>query len=102
MPNLAAPPPRDQLTAPDGDRFECCLRSGEDQQSGIKILRQVSASSALPPPPRPVKIYFVKTGDTLSAIAKQMKTTLTQLLASNPAHKNKDLIGVGQRIRIPS
>ena len=44
--------------------------------------------------------YTVKPGDTLSAIAKQFKTTVEALVASNGI-KNPDIIRVGQVLTIP-
>ena len=46
--------------------------------------------------------YTVKSGDTLSKIAKNNGVTVTQLMAANPSIKNASLIYVGQKITIPS
>ncbi len=46
-------------------------------------------------------IYTVKSGDTLSAIAKKYKTTVSKLVKLNGI-KNANLITVGQKIKIPS
>lgn len=43
----------------------------------------------------------VKSGDTLSQIAKSKGITLKSLLAANPNIKNANMIRVGQSIRIP-
>lgn len=44
--------------------------------------------------------YTVKSGDTLSGIAKKYNSTVEALVASNGI-KNKDLIYVGQVLTIP-
>lgn len=48
----------------------------------------------------PVKTYTVKAGDTLSKIAKANGTTVDTLVALNGI-KNKNLINVGQVIKLP-
>ena len=45
--------------------------------------------------------YVVRSGDTLSAIARLCAVSLADLLAANPDITNPDLIHVDQRIRIP-
>lgn len=44
--------------------------------------------------------YVVKKGDSLSKIAKMMNTTVDNIMSLNPQIKNKNLIYVGQEIRI--
>jgi len=43
----------------------------------------------------------IKSGDTLSQIAKKNGTTLKAILAANPSIKNANQIKVGQTIKIP-
>lgn len=45
--------------------------------------------------------YTVKSGDTLTAIAKKFNTTVEALVISNGI-KNKNLIYVGQVLQIPT
>jgi LysM repeat protein len=45
--------------------------------------------------------YTVRSGDTLSAIARDCGITLQELLAANPTIANPNLIQVNQRINIP-
>ena len=45
--------------------------------------------------------YKVKSGDTLSQIAKDKGVTLQSLLAANPNIKNANKIRVGQSIKMP-
>lgn len=49
----------------------------------------------------PETVYTVKKGDTLSAIAKKYKTTVSALAEVNQI-KNVNLIKVGQKIKIPT
>ena len=44
----------------------------------------------------------IKSGDTLSAIAKKNGTTISKLLAANPNIKNANSIKVGQSLTIPT
>lgn len=54
-----------------------------------------------PTPPKSEDIFYVvKKGDTLSRIAATFNTTLAQLMKWNPGIKNKNLISVGQKIKV--
>jgi len=46
--------------------------------------------------------YKIKSGDTLSQIAKRNGMSLKALLAANPSIKNANKIRVGQSLKIPS
>jgi len=46
--------------------------------------------------------YKIKSGDTLSQIAKKNGMTLKALLGANPGIKNANKIRVGQSIKVPS
>ena len=46
--------------------------------------------------------YSVKSGDTLSQIAKKQGTTLKALLAANPSIKDPNKIRVGQKLKLSS
>ena len=46
--------------------------------------------------------YSIKSGDTLSQIAKKAGTTLKALLAANPGIKDPNKIRVGQKIKLSS
>ncbi|MFF5793969.1 LysM peptidoglycan-binding domain-containing protein [Paeniglutamicibacter sp. NPDC012692] len=52
------------------------------------------------PKPTPSKVYTVKAGDTLSAIAVRNKTTTAKLMKKNPSIEDADLIRVGQKIKL--
>lgn len=45
--------------------------------------------------------YTVKSGDTLSKIAKQFNTTVSAIMGVNPSITNKNVIRVGQLIQLP-
>src|SRR5688572_14724728 len=46
--------------------------------------------------------YFVKTGDTLSAIARDKGVSLNALIQANPQILHPDLIRPGQHVNIPA
>ncbi len=46
--------------------------------------------------------YQIKPGDTLSALAKQYRTTVDDFVRSNPTITNKNLIRAGEVINVPS
>lgn len=50
--------------------------------------------------PNPKKYYTVKSGDNLSKIAANHKTTLAAILKLNPGIKNPNIIYAGQKIRV--
>ncbi|MDY7228694.1 C40 family peptidase [Hyalangium rubrum] len=45
--------------------------------------------------------YQIKSGDTLSRIAQQYKTSVSELMKANPEIKNADLIYSGKSLNIP-
>ena len=63
---------------------------------------KVPAPKIAPPPSfaAPSKSYTVKSGDTLSQIAKRTGTTLKALLAANPNIDKPNQIRVGQKIKL--
>src|SRR5436190_18888121 len=61
-----------------------------------------SASPTVKPAPTP-QIYIVKSGDTMSKIAKKLGVTLDDLLAANKDNiPNPDKIKIGDQVIIPS
>lgn len=114
--------PQVQVMQPWGGRIVAYdLNHGQDQQLGIEIDRDVRsrpspaptrpkppttkrapvAPKPLSPRPQP-RVYLVKRGDTLNAIARREHVTLARLLGANPKIKNKNLIFPGQRIVVPN
>ena len=102
------------------------LSQGQDQQLGIEINHQVGARPSPTPKPKPpqpaaparptarratavkprkpapTRVYVVKSGDTLSGIARAQRVTLQRLIAANPQIRNPNLIRPGQRVTIPT
>lgn len=76
------------------------LGQGQDQQLGIEINRKTTGIR--PRQPAPTRVYVVKSGDTLGAIARAHRVTLQRLVAANPQFKNPNRIVPGQRVTIPS
>lgn len=50
---------------------------------------------------RPERLYKVRSGDSLTSIAKHYKTSTQRLYDANPKVKDPDAIKPGQKIRIP-
>jgi LysM repeat protein len=46
-------------------------------------------------------VYIARSSDTMGAVARQFKTTLSALISANPQISNPNLIFPGQRINIP-
>jgi LysM repeat protein len=64
--------------------------------------KDVSRKKKVQTKPPVKKSYAIKSGDTLSQIARRRGTTLKALLAANPQIKNPNRIRVGQKINISS
>ncbi len=47
------------------------------------------------------EIYIIRSGDTLTALAKRFNTTIEAIMAINPQIKNRDLIYAGASLNIP-
>ena len=88
----------------------------ENNKKGLKTLRRKAAKDNAAKPSSQAKAapkkaapkqaaggsYKIKSGDTLSQIAKAKGITLKSLMAANPGIKNANRIRVGQSIKIPS
>ena len=72
---------------------------GRSLDTGGKDVSRKKKVQAKPPVK---KSYAIKSGDTLSQIARRRGTTLKALLAANPQIKNPNRIRVGQKINISS
>jgi LysM repeat protein len=110
-----------KLTEPKSRRTQAGIRDTKGRLSGVskkqkKIASAIRvgvplavAASLIPKGDKP-KIqtagassggsYKIKSGDTLSQIAKRRGTTLKALLAANPSIKNANKIRVGQTIKM--
>lgn len=60
-----------------------------------------AANCAVADARQPGMSYSVKSGDTLSALAKRFHTSVSALMKANPAIHNANLIHVGQKLSIP-
>ena len=67
------------------------------KSSGIEVGKPLTAATD---PSSSGGSYKIKSGDTLSQIAKRRGTTLKALLAANPSIKNANKIRVGQTIKM--
>ena len=61
-------------------------------------IRQVLLSPPLAPISQPKTVYVVKSGDTLSHIARRYHTSVKQLMSWN--HLHSDRLSIGQKIYI--
>lgn len=70
---------------------------------GQSLLLKPNGSSASTPNTNSANTttYTIKSGDTLTAIAKNYQTTVSQLLRLNTAIKNENQLFVGQKITVP-
>lgn len=78
-----------------GPNYSKAKRSKESEQSKLKHKKSSKAKS------NATKRYKVKSGDTLTKIAKQNRTTWPRLFAKNKQIANPNNINVGQVIVIP-
>ena len=85
--------PRKFMTKPKSIT-ETTPRGSEFKSKATKPTPKVSK-----PTPK-VTSYSIKSGDTLSQIAKKAGTTLKALLAANPSIKDPNKIRVGQKIKL--
>ena len=79
--------------------------AGADQGPEVGTVKVSKSTPKATPKPTPkptpkVTSYSVKSGDTLSQIAKKAGTTLKALLAANPSIKDPNKIRVGQKIKL--
>jgi len=96
-------------TTPRGSEFkskrkpikETTPRGSEFKPKATKPTPKVSKPTPKVSKPTPkVTSYSIKSGDTLSQIAKKAGTTLKALLAANPSIKDPNKIRVGQKIKL--
>ena len=63
--------------------------------------RKAAKKKAAPAPKTIKKDVTVRSGDTLSQIAKKYNTSVRQMMAANPGIENADKIRVGQVLKLP-
>jgi len=73
-----------------------------DDKAANKAPASKNKPSATPLPKKRPSSVKVKSGDTLSQIAKSKGLTLSSLMAANPGIKNANEIRVGQSIKMPT
>ena len=76
--------------------------TGMGVRSGTKTRTTKRESSVKDVAPLGGSSYKIKSGDTLSAIARRNNTTVAALMRMNPKIKNKDKISAGQFIKVGS
>jgi hypothetical protein len=85
----------------ESDETPAVVHSQAPEHSNSQNFTGVNPAKAAGHPGHRRGIYVVVSGDTLWGIATREGVSLQALLKSNPQLKNKNLIWVGQRIRIP-
>ncbi|HEY1789226.1 MAG TPA: LysM peptidoglycan-binding domain-containing protein [Verrucomicrobiae bacterium] len=70
------------------------------QPCPVATVPKQTAAPADPPHITGVAVYLVKSGDTLSRIAKSHRTTIKALRAAN--HLDDDRISVGEKLNLPT
>jgi LysM repeat protein len=66
------------------------------------VIAPTATPASIPPTAAPAsRIYFVQSGDTLSAIARNFDIPIADLLAANNL-KDGDLLSIGQKLIIPT
>jgi LysM repeat protein len=75
--------------------------SGGESPAPSAALESVAPSPTVPPAPTP-QVYVVKSGDTMSKIAKKFDISIDELIAANEDNiKDPDKISIGDQIIIP-
>ena len=75
-----------------------------DKAKKRRAAAKASTKKAAPKKAAPKKIQkdvTVRSGDTLSQIAKKYNTSVRQMMAANPSMKNANQIRVGQVLKLP-
>ena len=75
--------------------------AGNESPAPSTALESVAPSPTVPPAPTP-KVYIVKSGDTMSKIAKRFDVSIDDLIAANKdTIKDPDKISIGDTVIIP-
>ena len=80
--------------------------SGKTVKKKITGRQEFADTNKLKKIKKPTKIsgssYKIKSGDTMSAIAKRRGTTVAEIMKANPSIKDKNKIFAGKSLKIPS
>lgn len=76
-------------------------KRGQTARSLWKEFSTVPSGKVENPQPETVDFYRVKTGDTLTKIAKRHGCSIGDILEANPERWNPDVIYVGERLKLP-
>lgn len=82
------------------NEFEKWVNSGGNRISGLVKRRGLEKALFLKPVPVPSFTYVVKSGDTLTGIAKKYDTTVAKIKALNKSIKDEDEIYPKQKLKI--
>ena len=75
--------------------------AGNESPAPSTALESVAPSPTVPPAPTP-RVYIVRSGDTMSKIAKRFDITIDDLIAANKdTIKDPDKISIGDTVIIP-
>jgi LysM repeat protein len=98
----ATPTPKSQRKAPA--KTAAKSGTGSFRKSGQAVMAAKGRTSLLGgrPSTKTAATYKVKSGDTLSEIAKKRGTTIKKLMAANPSIKNANQIRAGQTLKMPT
>jgi len=98
----ATPTPKSQRKAPA--RTVAKSGTGSFKKSGQAVMAAKGRTSPLGgrPSTKTAATYKVKSGDTLSEIAKKRGTTIKKMMAANPSIKNANQIKTGQTLKVPA
>lgn len=106
----------DRTTMTPMQQWEAYLRGGETFGEALpgmpdmfgQVQRPAATTTAAPAAQRPAATtrntasYTIRRGDTLSALARQHGTTLTELLRLNPQITDPNRISAGASLRVPA
>lgn len=88
-------PPATKATATGSSLSKKAVAKATKRKAAAK------ASAKKAAPKKIKKDVTVRSGDTLSDIAKEFNTSVRQMMAANPGIKNADKIRVGQVLKLP-
>lgn len=98
----AKPTPKSKRKAPA--KTAAKSKTGSFKKSGQAVMTAKGRTSPLGgrPSTKTAATYKVKSGDTLSEIAKKRGTTIKKMMAANPSIKNANQIKTGQTLKVPA